>query len=243
MSWRARARRSLPFLITAAAGFLIAYLVVAFVVFPTGLIPDDTDIPDVAGLTYDAAARRLAQSGFRARQGEMRYHATAPQGTVLSQRPPAGTRVPRNTVVTLDVSRGAERAQVPPVAGLPRHLAQVTLRSAGLDVGQVTTRASTAPRGAVLATAPAEGTQLPLAATVNLVVSDGPARMAMPDVVGQSYVQARALLEQLGLRPGRALVDTTSGQLENTILAQSPGAGEPVARGARVELHVAGRAP
>jgi len=39
VTWRGRLRRFLPYLIALISGFLIAYLVVAFFVFPAGVIP------------------------------------------------------------------------------------------------------------------------------------------------------------------------------------------------------------
>ena len=57
MSWRTRVRTSLLYLVSIVAGFALAYLVVAFVVFPSGVVPRDVKVPNVTGLMYD---RRLS---------------------------------------------------------------------------------------------------------------------------------------------------------------------------------------
>src|SRR5207253_3244549 len=57
MSWRGRLRRFLPYLISAVGGFLLAYLIVAFFIFPSGVIPEDVRVPNVVGLTYAEAVR------------------------------------------------------------------------------------------------------------------------------------------------------------------------------------------
>lgn len=106
MSLRTSLRRSLPYAVTIIGGFLSAYLIVAFFVFPSGVIPGDARVPNVIGLTYDAAARRLAEVGFKAQQGEKRIHGGAPRNTVLEQNPHAGTRDVEGAVVTLVVSAG-----------------------------------------------------------------------------------------------------------------------------------------
>lgn len=240
MSWRPRARRLLPYLIASASGFLIAYLVVFFFIFPAGLIPDEAAVPDVTGLTYDAAAQRLTQTGFTAARGELRYHVTAPEGIVLAQSPPAGARVVRGAEVTLDLSRGQLTAQVPAVAGLPRHAAELTLQNSGLEVRDVEVREHDAPRGEVIATRPAQGTDLPTRSAVTLIVSEGPATMIMPDVVGQQYAQARVMLEQLGFIPSAPVMDTMSYMLANSVVSQSPSAGDEVPRRSRVTLTIAG---
>lgn len=63
MSLRGRLRRLLPYVIAAAGGFLLAYLIVAFFVFPAGVIPTDVRVPNVIGLTYNDAAAQLLQRG------------------------------------------------------------------------------------------------------------------------------------------------------------------------------------
>src|SRR5215210_937023 len=57
MSLRVRVRRSLPYAIAIIGGFLLAYLVVAFFVFPSGVIPRDIKVPNVTGLPFDDAVR------------------------------------------------------------------------------------------------------------------------------------------------------------------------------------------
>ena len=243
MSWRTRARRLLPYAVTAVGGFLLAYLFTYFFVFPTALVPDEGPLPNVVGLHVDDAIQRLRESGFDGTPGESRYHATAPEGVVLEQSPPAASRQPRGAMATLATSKGQLESEVPRLVGLSRRAAQSTLQNAGLELGDVQLRESTAPRGEVIASEPTAGTVVPIPTEVRLVVSTGPAAMDMPDVVGQSYPQARALLEQLGLRPQSPTFDSTSYMPEFTIVSQSPGAGARVSPGARVSLVVAGRAP
>ena len=90
-------------------------------------------------------------------------------------------------------------------------------------VGRVTEKASEEPRGAVIGTNPAAGKLVPASAEVDLVLSSGPAQVTAPDVVGQNYAVARAMLEQLGLALGEVTFDSTAVQPPNTIIAQSLG--------------------
>ena len=243
MSARSALRRALPYLVTAAAGFLLAYLVVFFFVFPTALVPDEGALPDVVGLHVDDAVQRLREAGFDGTQGESRFHASAPEGVVLEQSPPGGSRQPRGAVATLATSRGQLESEVPRVVGLTRRQATAAITNAGLELGDVQLRESEAPRGEVIAVDPVAGTVVPMPTTVRLVVSTGPASLAMPDVTGQAYPQARTLLEQLGLRPESPTFDSTSYMPEFTVLGQEPAGGTRVRPGARVTLRVAGRAP
>ena len=108
MSTRTKFRGSLPYAIAIVGGFLIAYLIVAFVIFPSGVIPGDAKVPNVTGLLYDDAAKRLGEVGFKALRGESRPHAASPKETVLEQEPRSGTRDEEGTVVTLVVSAGQQ---------------------------------------------------------------------------------------------------------------------------------------
>lgn len=103
-SWRSGARRVLPYLVVAGAGFVGAYLIVYFFIFPTRLVPNDRPVPNVVGMLQIDAERALRESGFEPQQGERRVNASVPPETVLSQNPPATTLKPAKTVVTLDIA-------------------------------------------------------------------------------------------------------------------------------------------
>src|SRR5919107_489096 len=139
-------RRLLPYLVAAAGGFLAAYLVIFFFVFPSSLVPDDARVPNVLGLMYDDAGRRLRAAGFVAARGEEVTHAAAPKSTVLRQDPASGEQQPKGTRVILDVSAGQRRATVPDVDGMTRQEAEAALTAAGFDAGEVMERGGSAPR-------------------------------------------------------------------------------------------------
>jgi beta-lactam-binding protein with PASTA domain len=108
MTLRTKFRGSLPYAVAVIGGFLVAYLIVAFVIFPSGVIPGNARVPNVTGLLYADASKRLAEVGFKAERGEARFHPASPKETVLEQDPRAGTRDPEGTAVTLVVSAGVK---------------------------------------------------------------------------------------------------------------------------------------
>lgn len=107
MTVRTSLRRSLPYAVTIVGGFLLAYLIVAFVVFPSGVVPSDAKVPNVGGLMFDDAAKRLAAVGFKAQRGDEEYREATPPGTVLAQDPRSGTTEPEGSTVILTVSTNA----------------------------------------------------------------------------------------------------------------------------------------
>ena len=241
MSWRNASRRALPYLIAATAGFVIAYMVVAFVIFPAELIPDDAIVPSVVNSSYDDAARALSRAGFQAQRGARRFHGTAAAMTVLQQDPPAGSREKTGTVVTLHISSGQRTSSVPRVVGQMRQQAQIAIENAGLEVGQVDVQYSDAPAGQVISSQPLAGQQITLPARVDIVVSRGPATTEVPNLVGATLPSARDRLQALGLRVGAVVIDSLSIDPANTVTVQDPVAGQTVASGTLINLTISGR--
>jgi eukaryotic-like serine/threonine-protein kinase len=222
------------------SGFLLAYLIVAFFLFPAHLITSDTKVPNVVGQTYESAAAQLKKLGFAAQRGELRFTAGSASGQVLGQNPLPGAVEPRGTKIVLDVSQGQRTTNVPQIVGMTRQQAELALQNAGLDAGDVTQRESPSPRGTVLSSSPAAGQKTPLPSEVSFVVSSGPAQLAVPDVTGQTYSSAAQLLMQVGFRVAPAQADTvTIGAPEGTVTGQDPAGNEPAPPGVTVRLRVA----
>jgi serine/threonine-protein kinase len=239
VNWRAISRRLLPYALVAAGGFLLAYLFVAFFIFPPQIVPDDAKVPQVVGVLFDEAVTRLEAAGFKAKTGEERFVELAPKSTVLAQSPPPGATEPRGTEVILDVSAGQRQVQVPSIVGMAQSVAADAIDKAGLELGSVSERESQAARGAVLEMTPAAGTSVAPSTRIDLVVSSGPPAVDAPDVVGQSYAAARAMLEQVGLRVGDVITDSlATAPSPQTVISQTPAAGSRIAPGSKVSLSI-----
>lgn len=244
MNWRGPLRRLMPYVVALGGGFLLAFLVVAFFVFPAGVIPQDIRIPNVIGLTYTDAVRALDQRGFKGERGEQRFHNAAPKGTVLDQQPAAGSAEMPGTRVTLVVSSGQRFASIPSLIGLSREQALNALEAAGFDIGEVTTRPSNEPYGAVIDSRPRPGTQAPTPSTVSLVVSSGPTTIVVPDLIGRPVSDATTLLRQVGLNVGQIqYAGGSAADASAVVVAQSPPAHSQAAAGSRVNLSVGARIP
>jgi len=230
----------LQHLAMAAGGFLLAYLFIAFVVLPDDIALGDITIPGVVGLTQADAQRRLTGLGLKVSLGESRFSADAPKSTVLAQNPPAGSVVAPGTTISLDVSAGQQRATIPALVGLASEDAERELKKAGLQLGQLQEQPSDSARGLVLGSNPSDGQVVPLGTRVDLIVSAGPAQLTMPDVVGQDYESAAALLAQLGLVTAPPDHDPDSTLPRGAVVSQSPAAGASVAAGTTITLRVAG---
>lgn len=134
---------------------------------------------------------------------------------------------------------------MPDLKGLPRKSAEMKLQSLGLDMSVREERySSTAPFGAVLEQNLEPGVTLKRGRTIAVVVSIGDKVLSVPQLVGSlSQRQAQLLLEQNGLAVGRVAY-VASPEPSESVLAQSPEAGQQATRGEGVSLLVSsGPAP
>jgi len=136
--------------------------------------PTQVTVPDVVGLTQNAATTALQNAGLVAGVVTNQASGSVPAGAVISQNPPAGTAVAPGTSVSLVVSSGPSSPTVPNVVGVSQAAAAALFQSVGLTVGTVTFQASASiPAGNVISQNPAAGTQVLQGSAVNLVISTG----------------------------------------------------------------------
>ncbi|MBE7454905.1 MAG: PASTA domain-containing protein, partial [Kofleriaceae bacterium] len=125
---------------------------------------------------------------------------------------------------TVTVFRLGAPLAMPDVVGLARGDAEGALASAGLNVGSVTTFASAAPAGQVLAQNPAAGTTVAAGSVADLTVSSGPQPVVVPFVVGQDLAAARLALQGAGL--AMSVTPQASASVpRNQVMAQTPAGG------------------
>jgi len=235
---RALGRRAFPYLVVGVFGFLLSYILLFLFAFPSEVLPDDGRVPTVVGLPFESAVASIEKAGFSAVRGETRFHRSVAKDIILQQDPPAGSLQKRGIDITLAVSGGQRSAVVPDVAGLTEQQARLAIENAGFQFGPVRQQTGEQPRGAVVGSDPPSGDSLPLPAVVRITISQGPSALQLPDLTGRTMADARLTLEQLGLRVGGISRDTSSFQPENTVLSQSPAAGNLVAAGSRVDLRI-----
>jgi eukaryotic-like serine/threonine-protein kinase len=131
--------------------------------------PEQLTVPDVTGLSRDSAESRLRDEGFGVSVTEQESEES--EGDVISQSPAGGTELARGETVTITVSTGTPRVDVPDVIGLSERSASSRLSSAGLKpVTQERTVTDPSQDGVVVEQRPATGTQLDKGDEVVIVI-------------------------------------------------------------------------
>jgi serine/threonine-protein kinase len=126
----------------------------------------------------------------------------------------------------------------PDLTGLEADVARSRLESASLKYKSRRGASETAPQGQVFRQDPAPGETVQRGDTVVFWVSSGPPKVDVPDVVGLSWGDASALLEEAGFVVG---IDYVAGwgEFPGTVTGQDPAAGVRGRAGDEVIIQVA----
>ncbi len=100
--------------------------------------PRQRVVPDLTGLTIEAATAALDPEGLVLIQFAPEFSNSVEVGLIVRQDLPAGTSVDRGAVISVAVSKGPDLVAVPPLGNLTLQQATDTLAAAGLAVGTVT---------------------------------------------------------------------------------------------------------
>ncbi len=163
------------------------------------------------------------------------YNSETEEGKVFDQDPESGERIERGNIVTIHVSQGKRRVDVPTVKGLSVAEAVSKLKDAGLDANPVELF-SQEPPGRVFGQDPGPGKRVVEGTRVRINVSQGAKPIAVPNVVGGSFDDAKAALEAEGFTVKRA--EQNSNIPPNTVIETKPAAGSELQRGATVTVVV-----
>jgi serine/threonine-protein kinase len=144
--------------------------------------PQLVAVPDLVQRTLQEA--QLALDSARLRLGALReaHDEVVKAGSVLRQDPPAGSRLPADSTVTLTISRGPAQVEMPALVGRTLAEARRLLDERGLIVTHVRTVASAeVEAGRVMEQTPSAGARVrPGQTTITITVSARPGEESAP---------------------------------------------------------------
>jgi eukaryotic-like serine/threonine-protein kinase len=193
----------------------------------------DVVVPDVRGKSLTDAIEELAGRGLKT--AAMDVPSSKPSQTIVAQDPAPGTKVPKQTTVHINVSKGPEQVAVPNVVGQTYDMAAQQLQGAGFAVAR-TDQASNEQAGVVIAQNPVANSVSSKGAKVTLYVSKGPTAVQIPDVTGEDEATATAQLQGKGFTV-QSRDQVTSDQAEDGLVTeQRPAALTKVKPGSTVTI-------
>lgn len=210
------------FLGTLAVALLIAGAVYAFLFLgPAGT----RVVPDVTAQVQREATLALAAQDLDATITPA-FSEDVPRGRVISTDPAPGSEIKRGLDVTVFVSNGPERHEVPSVTGLSPDAAANLLMERKLARGSVEEEYNErVERGKVTRAEPATGTSLKPNMPVNLWVSLGQKPIPVPKLQGRPLQDVRNELGGLGLGIKVTKEEFSNDVPKGSVIAQDPSSG------------------
>lgn len=201
-------------------------------------------VPAVTGKSIAGALDVLAPFNLAIMKEGSEFNSAVPIGSILRQRPPAGTKVREGKAIRVVVSQGGETVFAPAVSGLPLRNAEMLLRQGQLTLGEVSESYSLRlEKGLVLSQDPTAESSVERNSLVNVVVSAGPPPeeiVLMPDFLRKNLAEASKWASEVSV-PLAISKDSSSLFPYGTILAQDPAADAVVDDETKVKLTISAR--
>ncbi|MEU0949496.1 PASTA domain-containing protein [Streptomyces canus] len=224
-------------LIGLGVAVVVAALVLGWFMFGRGAADDGrTDVPDFVGQTLEEARRTADNVGLTLTVAKKEPCADQPTGHICEQTPLDG-RLDKGEAVSVTVSTGAPKVEVPDVTDKDEDDASRILEDKGFKV-KLRHKVSTEDAGTVLEQDPAGGESVETGTEITLTVAKEAEKATVPDLTGSTLSEARKLLAEHGLELG----DTTeveSSAAAGTVVGQSTAAGDEVEPGSSVDVQIA----
>ncbi|MEI6364686.1 MAG: Stk1 family PASTA domain-containing Ser/Thr kinase [Actinomycetes bacterium] len=199
-------------------------------------------VPKVVGLTELQAKAALSKVAFTAEFADDSFSETVATGKVISSDPVAGAQADEKSAVTLTLSKGPERYTIPNLAKRTVTDAEAAITGSNLIVGTTTqSYNSTVGKGLVVSTSPKAGSSVKRDTVVNLIVSQGPEILKVPNVTGQTSSAAQSAVSKAGFKPAVTLQYSES-VAKGVVISQSPSSGT-AARDSTLKLVVSNGPP
>jgi probable HAF family extracellular repeat protein len=186
--------------------------------------PPQTMVPNVVGLTQAAAIAAMNAAGLNLGSEPVAVSSsTVPVGDVVSQNPPAGTKVTPNTFFSLTIASTAPGYVVTPNLSGPISNAIIAINAAGLNLGLITQAVSIAiPDGTVISQVPPAGSPTGPGSYVNLTVSYNYDLQGIPNIVGDTQAAAISAILSAGFSIGSIGESASNTAAVGTVILQSP---------------------
>jgi len=189
------------------------------------------NMPSLVGIPLEAAQRSTGNLGLIMKVEDKVYSTLQPANQIVSQEPPAGTRIKAGQHVHVLVSLGPPRVAVPNLVGSSLRAAQITAVQRGLSVASVAALPwpGTEADQVVAQDPPPSATTVHSPAISLLVsLSEESPEYLCPSLMGQMLATARRQLEEAGMKVGQVTPFPAENAPTGTILSQTPAAGSKI---------------
>jgi serine/threonine-protein kinase len=199
-------------------------------------------VPDISGKTLAEAERDLARKRLLLQNKGVEFNDRYERGQIISQEPPAGSKIRVDRPVRVVVSGGSELIEVPALVGRSLEAASKVLGENGLQRGMISQiHTSRYAAGRIIAQEPKpDEKKIKRTTPLNFLVSQGEIepRYLMPDLIGRRAGPCLARLKELGFKVADVRYSYYPGLEPGVIIKQQPPHGFGIARRSLIALEV-----
>lgn len=193
-------------------------------------------VPGVVNLDVEAAKQAIEDAGLKFNNEGTQPSADIPEGRVSRQDPDEGIKLATGETVSVWISSGRGKVEVPNLVGKDESKAANELGKLGLEIKIEEEANDSEMPGTVLRQNPVPGESLEAGETVIVTVAVASDTVAVPLLIDMNQANAEALLTSLGLVADPQEVQST--EPGGTVIDQSPTQGEKVEPGTAVTIYV-----
>jgi serine/threonine-protein kinase len=227
--------------LAAAAVFVICSGIVFWMALVHTVHRGTLAVPDLRTISLESAERLAHDQGLTVVVEEPGVFSTTTQpGAIADQDPPPGFHVKTGSVVTVRLSLGGERVEIPDISGESMQGGLRGLEQTGLGPGRRVRLNGQTGGDRILATEPPIGSEVAPATAVNLLVNVAPEHglWVMPSLLSRSRDEVRRFCRANQLRLGQIHEVGYPGLPSGLVLRQYPPAGSPLSRGDIITIWV-----
>ncbi|WP_097881996.1 Stk1 family PASTA domain-containing Ser/Thr kinase [Streptomyces sp. st140] len=222
-------------LVVAGILVLIGAILIGRVIFSDNGGDDQVKAPNLVGSTLEEAQTLASRTGVTVTKGADEPCEQQEKGQICSQDPSADAMMDKDGTVTVVVSSGAPKVEVPNVLEKSEDGAREVLEGDGFSVN-VTTAESDEPEGTVIKQNPKGGQKADEESEVTITIAKKTTD-PMPDVRTRQYDAAVAQLNQLGFT-NVSRTDVDSDKPAGEVIEQTPAGPSNQAKDVQIVLKV-----
>ncbi|MCX5388346.1 Stk1 family PASTA domain-containing Ser/Thr kinase [Streptomyces sp. NBC_00083] len=221
-------------LVLAGVLVLVGAILIGKAVFSNSADSSSLDVPQLVGSSQGDAEKLATNAGVKMSVDKNEPCADQPEGNVCSQSPASGT-MKKGETISVTVSTGAPKIEVPDVTQKDKDSATQLLQAKGFQVKTKEVESSSAP-GTVDKQDPAGGSQAQKNSTVTLTVAKKQTTN-LPDVTNKDYTVAVQQLSALGFT-NVSRQDVDNDKPLNQVVSMTPTGNTPQAKDVQIVLRV-----
>lgn len=213
---------------------------VVTVVVSSGKTEEEVSIPDVSGRTQDEARDLLEEEGFIVKVStEFETSSEFEQDEVIRTNPAAGTMAKKGTEVTLIISSGEDKPEIPDLLGKTKKEAGKILDGLGIHYTTEEVYSESYEKGKVCYQSKKAGTRVESGSSISLQISKGKKpeeKATVPPLMGKTLSTAKSLISSAGLVTGDVTYEYSEDAPAGTVIGVTPGEGSSVSMNTKVDI-------